>query len=71
MAGGIGVIARNSDGHLVGGANRTLKGGSAVEMEVEAALLGTRLVIENGWDQVEIKSDSEVVIKQLKETVHH
>lgn len=69
--GGIRVVARNSDDFLVRGANRPLKGCSTAELEVEAVLLGTRLVIENGWNQVEIESDSEVVIKQLRGTVHH
>lgn len=71
MMGGIRVVARNSDGLLVGGVNLSLKGCSTADLEVEVVLLGTRLAIENDWIQVEIESNSEVVINQLKETVHH
>lgn len=44
---------------------------SATKLEADVALLGIKLVIENGWNQVEIESDSKVVIKQLKGTTHH
>lgn len=67
----IGVAARKSNGHLVRRVNRKLKGGATKEMETEAVFLGTRLAIENEREQVEIKLDSEVVINQLRGTVHH
>lgn len=52
--GGIGVIARNSEGHVIGGATHILKGKDAESLEAEAILLGIKLAIEKGWNQVEI-----------------
>lgn len=35
-------------------------------LEAEAIFLGTRLAIENEWEQVDIESYYEVVINQLR-----
>lgn len=42
---GIGVIARDSVVHVVGGVNRRLKGGDAAYLEAEGVLLSVRLSI--------------------------
>lgn len=70
-AGAIGVIARNSDVLLVRGANQRMRGESAKVVEAKAILLGTKIAIKNGWERVEIESDSKVVNHQLRGTVHH
>lgn len=70
-SGGNDVVARNSDGRLIGEANRKLTCGAAKEMEVEAIFLGIKLAIKKGWDRVEIESDSEVVNNQLRGNLHH
>lgn len=56
---------------MIGGANLKIKSGDAETMECEAILLGVIVAIEKGWTQVEIESDSEVVINQLKDRGHH
>lgn len=43
------MIARNSKGQVIGGANRRLKGGDVECLEVEAILLRVKLAIEKGW----------------------
>lgn len=49
--GGIRVVPRESEGHLIGGANRKRNGGTIEELKVEAILLGTNLAIEKEWER--------------------
>lgn len=64
------MVARNSVGKLIEGINQKLTCEVTKVMEEKATLLGIRLAIKKGWDQVEIKSESEVVINQLPGKLH-
>lgn len=61
----IGILARNSEGQLIGGLNRKMTNDDIEMLEAMTILYRTRLAIENEWKQVEIESDSRVVINHL------
>ncbi|KAK4415215.1 hypothetical protein Salat_2628700 [Sesamum alatum] len=61
--GTVGVIARNARGECVGWKARLLSGFTeAVIIEAEAARTAADLVIQQGWDQVILEGDCQVVI---------
>lgn len=68
--GGIGVIARDSHGRVVGGVHCAEQSTSAVALEAKAVLLGVKLAIENNWDSIVLESDAEVVLNHVLGIAH-
>lgn len=68
--GGIGVIARDEEGRMIGGANRRTTGWNIESLEVEAILLGGLLAMENSWGRLIIEFDSEKIMNQVKGTTY-
>lgn len=64
--GGIGVVARDETGALVGGRNDSCVDFGADIIEARALLSGVELAIEKGWNTVEFESDAEAVINAIK-----
>lgn len=64
--GGIGLIARDSAGRILGGLNRRVRKHGATMLEVLAIMEGTWLAIERGWRVVVLELDSEAFIKRIQ-----
>lgn len=50
--GGIGVVARNHEGRIIGGISRSDWAPSSVFLEANVVLFGVHLVVEKGWKSV-------------------
>ncbi|PRQ44148.1 putative ribonuclease H-like domain-containing protein [Rosa chinensis] len=57
--GGIGVIARNEHGQLMGGTAKSVTTSTALQVELQAISDGLSLAISNGWSNVEVESDNQ------------
>lgn len=64
--GGISVIAWNSRGKIVGGMKCCSRCDAIEILEVSDVLEGLKLATEQGWQDVEVESDSNVVINQVR-----
>lgn len=67
--GGIGVIARDHEGRVLGGAHSSERSASIVTIEASAVYEGVKLATENRWESVVIESDTKVVIDNVIVTV--
>lgn len=65
---GIAAVARDEKGYFLGWISRRLPRMTNNEAEYQAALLGLELARELRAEQVEIFSDSEVVVRQMSGT---
>lgn len=63
---GIGAVARSGGGHFLGWSSRQLPAMTNNEAEYEAAILGLELAQRLGADEVEIVTDSQVVVQQMQ-----
>ncbi len=63
---GAAAVARTREGYFLGWLSRQLSSMSNNEAEYQAALLGLTLAGQLGADAVEIVSDSEVVVRQMR-----
>lgn len=63
---GAAAVARTREGYFLGWLSRQLTSMSNNEAEYQAALLGLTLAGQLGADTVEIISDSEVVVRQMR-----
>lgn len=68
--GGVGVVARDSNGYVVAGFNRRYWSGDVETLETSVILEGMRTSIENRWTSLEFESNSQVVINQIKGVFH-
>lgn len=63
---GAAAVARTREGYFIGWLSRQLTSMSNNEAEYQAALLGLTLAGYLGADRVEIISDSEVIVRQMR-----
>ena len=68
---GIAAIATNKQGHFLGWLSKQLPTMTNNEAEYHATLLGLTLAQLLGAKQVEIASDSEVIVRQMKGVKPH
>lgn len=60
---GIRVVARDSTEHVIGGLNRKTFSDGVEWLEARSLLEGIKLASEKGWHNIEVESNSQVVIK--------
>ncbi|KAF8391882.1 hypothetical protein HHK36_022222 [Tetracentron sinense] len=63
----VGMVALDSEGHLLCGLIKPLFGGSARTVEADAIWFGMTVVVEKQWKFVRIKSDAKEVVEYLNE----
>ena len=66
--GGIGVVVRDENGHCIAALSKSVKHAhSVLSLEAEACRAGVLLGLNQGWTEIDIESDSAILIAALKD----